>query len=104
MVSLRFASEAGQLAGPRRPRQRAREHLFESDALQPPAQTLRVEFATFSERQISEASVLASEAPRCLAVPCKANDRKERAHRLSSSASSLRRVQSEGTELGARRG
>jgi len=58
-VALRFASEAGQLASPHRPLQRAREHFCESDTLQAPAQTVCIEFATFSERQICEASVLA---------------------------------------------
>src|ERR1700759_240797 len=61
-VGLRFATEAGQLAGPHRPLQRTREYLCESATVQASAQTLRVKFATFSERQIGEASVLAREA------------------------------------------
>ena len=59
MVSFCFASETGQLTSSRRPLQGAREHLFESEVLQPPAQTLRVAFATFSERQVCEPGVLA---------------------------------------------
>ena len=85
-------SEPSQLASPDRSLQGAREHFFESEIPQPPAQTLRIEFAALSERQICEASMLAREAPRGLAVPCKANDRKDAAHGLAPSASSSRHV------------
>ena len=58
-VGLRFTSKPSQLASPDGALQRAREHFFESEVPQPPAQTLRIQFAALSERQICEASMLA---------------------------------------------
>src|SRR5215471_5691489 len=58
-VGLRFTSESGQLAGSDRSLQGTREHFCESETQQPRAQSLRIEFATLSEGQICEASMLA---------------------------------------------
>src|SRR5512133_3556378 len=58
-VGFRFDAEASPLRRPDRSLQGAREHFCESETQQSRAQTLRIEFAAVSERQICEASMLA---------------------------------------------
>ena len=58
-VDFRHSSKARQLAGPSGPLQRAGQHLGKSHSTQPFLPPARIALATFCERQIGQARVLA---------------------------------------------
>src|SRR5437870_656727 len=82
-VDFSHCSKAGQLAGSSGTLQRAGKYLGESHSTQPFLKPAGIALATFCERQVGKARVLARERPRGFPVPGQVNDRKHFAHRFT---------------------
>src|SRR5436309_3768822 len=82
-VDFSRSSKASQLAGPGGTLQGAGQHLGESHSTQPFLQPAGIALATFGERQVGQARVLARERPGGFPVSSQVNDRQHFVHRFT---------------------